>query len=779
MRWDRSIRHEKELGSGLELGHHLVYNDACIYNDILSLSLFRKIRKPMAKIETLNQELNEMQDPKGSRGKGDKTGTSDNGVDDDHHNDSELDRADSVFFREKDPEQDDDDRVETKDERLGEEEDQEEREQEPKIGDHVALDADSNIIEDTTEAMKRLDEKKNNKGEKERRGEKDLDDEEEDGSQVKVDDRENEQDMEDVENKSNDQKSDGTGTKTESTSDDHEGLDAIVTTAAKDRKQNKSTDKEMKGNVGMELESVDKTNPEPAIARIHTPLFSKLRSKLIRQQQEEVAQLLRDIETVGLGSADAFGVVDQSSTSALVTETTDFVPEENMQAVLVAAAAKLAAQEGAEYGLEPGATIGDKTPLTPQKTADTEHQGANAFFELLATDILEASVEESKQSKQSSKKKENNYEAGKKAKKPAKGKEKQKQNGKKAQKGKDKTAIKRDSQYKKKSSKGKHHKRQILIPVPGIAHEHIPLKASIFTPVENGIPVGPFLVRPIKNDAKGDFDRDAEIEKVTADQRKKKKDQGMVNAVAAAFKAIFGGDMRKTVENPSIAGHPKVDGDAAKEMEKKGVVDINSGNAQEVAEGLSVGEASKSHRKQDNRDSEEALDADSGHEDATSVKTKAKAKENKDVHGVNEYVLGTNDKFDDEHQGKNNDGHKMHHKVKSAKMNNTVDEVDRNSPIPQEQPQQLQPQSQPHYHYDKANTPTKEAPIIPIVGDGPVDRKTPDAVDKKDEQATGYGTVPMFGPAQLDLGSGTSAVVLLTCRAMMLLTVAVAALNTL
>ncbi|KAF9179127.1 hypothetical protein BGZ50_007208 [Haplosporangium sp. Z 11] len=822
MRWDGSARHEKGLGLKHELGHNSVYRDVCINHNIFSLSPFRKILRPLAKIETLNQKLREKQDPKGNKDKGDKTDVGNDGGDDDDHNDNELDRADAIFFGEQDPEQDDDD-----------EENEEEREQERKVGDHGAMGTNDNVTEDTTEAMKGLDDKKDKKGIKKHRRKKDFD-EAEDDSQDKDDDYEDGQDMEDVENDSNDQESDDTDIKAESASDNHDGRNTTEKTATK----GKSMEKEKKSNERMELEAIDRMNLESAIARTHSPVFSKLRSKLVRQQQEEEAQLLRDIEMAGLGSANVLGVVDHSSTSASITETADYVPEEDMQVALEAASAKLTAQEGTEDGHEPAATTAAKTPLMPQQIADTEHQGTNAFFKLLATDILEATVVESRQS---SEEEESNYEeAGKKAKKLAKGKEKQEQNGKKtqkqkdkkAQKKKDKTSIKKDGRGKKKSSKDKHRKRQIIIPLPVIAHEHIPLKAPIFTPekalVEKGIPAGPFLVYPTKNNAKGDFGRDARTEKATADQRKKKMEQDMVEATEAALKAIFGGSLRKTVEKPSITRYPKVDEDAAKKK-KQGV--------------LGVGEAKPPHSKQDNRDSEKALDADSDYKEAASADSMVKAKENKNTHRVNENVLGTNDKLDDGHQDKfddehqdtldnrnqgklddghqnklndghqdklddehqdkpdngnqdklddghqnklndghqdrNDDRHKTYHKVESAKANNTTDEVDKYSPIFQEQPQQPQSQSQPHHPHDKGNIPIKIAPIIPVVGDSPVDRKTPEAEDKKDEQTTDYGTVPMFGPAQLDFGSGTSAVVLQTYRAIMLLTAAVAALNTL
>ncbi|KAF9092601.1 hypothetical protein BGX23_004134 [Mortierella sp. AD031] len=98
------------------------------------------------------------------------------------------------------------------------------------------------------------------------------------------------------------------------------------------------------------------------------PAFAKLREQLLKQQQEKSPSTTSDNNDSN---------INDDSIKTLV-RAADFVPQEDMQAVMNAKATKDNKDKGTIKTL----------PLTPQQIADTEHQGANAFFELFAADIF-------------------------------------------------------------------------------------------------------------------------------------------------------------------------------------------------------------------------------------------------------------------------------------------------------------------------------------------------------------------------------------------------------
>ncbi|KAF9551647.1 hypothetical protein EC957_006540 [Mortierella hygrophila] len=107
--------------------------------------------------------------------------------------------------------------------------------------------------------------------------------------------------------------------------------------------------------------------------------FARLREQLVKQQQQQLSTGETDTAEAPAESdqtADATTPMAEDTTTTLA-RAADFVPPEDMRAVMDAKA------ERDKTGNKKTQSI-----LTPQQIADTEHQGANAFFELFAADVF-------------------------------------------------------------------------------------------------------------------------------------------------------------------------------------------------------------------------------------------------------------------------------------------------------------------------------------------------------------------------------------------------------
>ncbi|KAF8927839.1 hypothetical protein BGZ47_001921 [Haplosporangium gracile] len=108
--------------------------------------------------------------------------------------------------------------------------------------------------------------------------------------------------------------------------------------------------------------------------------FAKLREQLLKQQQQQPSTEMTDtteapVEPDQVTDATTPGIVENGITT--LARAADFVPPEDMRAVMNAKAEKDKKENKKA-----------QSPLTPQQIADTEHQGANAFFELFAANVF-------------------------------------------------------------------------------------------------------------------------------------------------------------------------------------------------------------------------------------------------------------------------------------------------------------------------------------------------------------------------------------------------------
>ncbi|KAF9928791.1 hypothetical protein FBU30_002111 [Linnemannia zychae] len=111
-------------------------------------------------------------------------------------------------------------------------------------------------------------------------------------------------------------------------------------------------------------DSKSKSQRDQAIARLQEQLLNKPRQKQASQADTVEPETLIPDNTTDENDATTFA------------RAVDFVPQEDMRAVINAKT---------ESDQKEGKV---QTPLTPQQIVDTEHQGANAFFELFAADVF-------------------------------------------------------------------------------------------------------------------------------------------------------------------------------------------------------------------------------------------------------------------------------------------------------------------------------------------------------------------------------------------------------
>ncbi|KAG0259178.1 hypothetical protein BGZ95_004758 [Linnemannia exigua] len=306
----------------------------------------------------------------------------------------------------------------------------------PRVGDRVVLDKDDNLVKDVTlekelqHAVKEngeaesdhvtLSDDKSTKSTLEtttpidatEKGDKPLDktpkpEELKDDEEEEVEEEE-EEPQQQVEEKGDKKKNNAADPETTAPADDNKEIPGKK--AEDEEVDNDKGNDEEEANMEEKKDGVDEAMVDFADRKMKKSshrgqAFAKLREQLLKQQQQqqqqeqEQPQPLQQQEEEQMPQqkspedAEAPADVDLTApttptpkpddtsnnndgTTTLV-RAPDFVPQEDMRAVMNAKAEK----DKREKPLIGG-------PLTPQQIADTEHQGANAFFELFAADVF-------------------------------------------------------------------------------------------------------------------------------------------------------------------------------------------------------------------------------------------------------------------------------------------------------------------------------------------------------------------------------------------------------
>ncbi|KAK3846275.1 MAG: hypothetical protein J3R72DRAFT_256370 [Linnemannia gamsii] len=298
----------------------------------------------------------------------------------------------------------------------------EDEDETPRVGDQVVLDENGNLVKDVTLVKKKQQAVKESVEAKGDRATPSVDkgtkttletiipsDSTEKGDEPlveapkpeEVEDEEEEEEeaqpQQEVEEAGDKKKKDAADPETTAPADDKKE------TPGKKAEDEEDDDDEDKSNYDEETKMEEKNDVDDATAVVtdgktkktshRGQVFAKLREQLLKkqeqeqeqqQQQEQLSQQTspEDAEAPAEGDLTASTTLtpkidDGGDGTTTLVRAPDFVPQEDMHAIMNAKAVK----DKKEKPL-----VG--APLTPQQIADTEHQGANAFFELFAADVF-------------------------------------------------------------------------------------------------------------------------------------------------------------------------------------------------------------------------------------------------------------------------------------------------------------------------------------------------------------------------------------------------------
>ncbi|KAF9298733.1 hypothetical protein BGZ88_004940 [Linnemannia elongata] len=526
----------------------------------------------------------------------------------------------------------------------------------PRVGDQVVLDKDGNLVKDITlesEAKKKSTDASSTTANKESKP-----------SKPKADEEEEEEEEE------------GSGNK-----EDHKGKKGEEDNA----KDDKETEEVKKDETRTVVSNDDKKKSHREQA------FARLREQLVKQQQQQQQLSTGETDTTAVPAgldqtAVASTPVVEDGTTTLA-RAADFVPLENMRAVMNAKAEKDKKENNKT-----------QSPLTPQQIADTEHQGANAFFELFAADVfpevklvgnnhLQDLAFEQRLNKQKEDKK-------------AKAAKKKQQQDKK-----DTKKVVNKKGGKKQRSQHQSEKRALFATAPEMTE-----KERVHAALENIFGKD----GAAKIEAEADDSTDVEI---TA--------QGLGKGVFATAGADADVD---------AAADAAAEADAAADSEDTKFIDFDQDLDDEPIGILGAGK--KDRRKKKHHHKHHAEAAIEG--DATTV-----------------FTTGDDAKDKNAKDAKDTKDNKLTPPADSPMAKPSAGgPPERTVPGPsagQPQPQQRQPQ-QPASGAASPASPPVGAPPAGAKG-GPV---TP---SKGEAGSAGFGTVPMFGPAQLDLGNSAASLI--------------------
>ncbi|KAG0055891.1 hypothetical protein BGZ90_005658 [Linnemannia elongata] len=359
---------------------------------------------------------------------------------------------------------------------------------------------------------------------------------------------------------------------------------------------------------------------------------------------------------------------------------------------------QLVKQQQQQQQLSTGETDTTASPLTPQQIADTEHQGANAFFELFAADIFpdvklvgNNQLQDLDFEQRLNKQKED---------KKAKAAKKKQQQDKK-----DTKKVVNKKGGKKQRSQHQSEKRALFATAPEMTE-----KERVHAALENIFGKD----GAAKIEAEADDSTDVEI---TA--------QGLGKGVFATAGADADVD---------AAADAAAEADAAADSEGTKIIDFDQDLDDEPIGILGAGK--KDRRKKKHHHKHHAEAAIEG--DATTV-----------------FTTGDDAKDKNAKDAKDTKDNKLTPPADSPMAKPSAGgPPERTVPGPsagQPQPQQRQPQ-QP--------ASGAASPASPPVGAPPAGAKGGPVTPSKGEAGTaGFGTVPMFGPAQLDLGNSAASLI--------------------
>ncbi|KAG0361319.1 hypothetical protein BG005_008612 [Podila minutissima] len=473
-----------------------------------------------------------------------------------------------------------------------------------------------------------------------------------------------------------------------------------------------------------------KQNKLHQTTKAHRRPFSTLREMLLKLEMEEAAALID---------------------SANMDVTGGDIPQENPQLIddYQASVASSADQDVSLSAL--------RHPPTPEEIKDTEHQGADAFFELLAPEIVsDRKVAQADQEKGEEDK--GAAETKKEKKQSKKDKEKKVSKDKKVKKGEqDKKAQKKDKKNNDKNSKKQEkdknealEKRQIpAAPAPPIA------AAGVASAVPIAAPQHPL-----------------DALEVHVDDKKEAKD-AIVDAKKAAVKVKDAAvDIKDVVDSEDAT----IDGKDKKIVDVKDYKEVPDANQEEdagpaeftiQAEGLH-----KKHKNKGKQGDSDFVDQEGmvTNDDLDDDIVPAALENDNDaffIGDVDAFFIGDVD--DAKEIGVL--GGKKHKKGKKGEpgeimgaMDDTKD--DKNEGMKhkgkKDKEQEIQ-ETKPKDNND--NKPAQPQQGSTPKGGGPPDRSAPaahagavPAAGGGNGGAAGYGTVPMFGPAQLDLSNAAGSI---------------------
>ncbi|OAQ36103.1 hypothetical protein K457DRAFT_890954 [Linnemannia elongata AG-77] len=501
----------------------------------------------------------------------------------------------------------------------------------PRVGDQVVLDKDGNLVKDITlesEAKKKSTDASSTTASKESKPSKPMADEEEE------------------EEEEEEEKKEGSGDK-----EDHKGK--------KDEEDNAKDDKEAEEVKKDETRTVVSNDGKKKGHREQA--FARLREQLVKQQQQQQQLSTGETDTTALAAgldqtAVASTPVVEDGTTTLA-RAADFVPPEDMRAVMNAKAEKDKKENNKT-----------QSPLTPQQIADTEHQGANAFFE-----------------QRLNKQKED---------KKAKAVKKKQQQDKK-----DTKKVVNKKGGKKQRSQHQSEKRALFATAPEMTE-----KERVHAALENIF--GKDGAAKIETEA--DDSTDVEI---TA--------QGLGKGVFATAGADADVDAAA---------------DAAADSEDTKIIDFDQDLDDEPIGILGAGK--KDRRKKKHHHKHHAEAAIEG--DATTVFTTgddAKDKNAKDAKDTKDNTL-------------------------TPPADSPMAKPSAGGPPERTVPGPSAGQPQPQQHQPQQPASGAASPASPPVGAPPAGAKGGPVTPSKGEAGTaGFGTVPMFGPAQLDLGNSAASLI--------------------
>ncbi|KAF9150565.1 hypothetical protein BG015_007635 [Linnemannia schmuckeri] len=541
-----------------------------------------------------------------------------------------------------------------------------------RVGDQIVLDKDGNFVKDVT-----LDTKAEKK-------DADVSSTEKNGEPAAADvtsDNTSKSPKSEGDEQEEEEKKDPRAAGDKKTNEDKNGDEGKEVNEDEDDKEAEEAKKDEAVTVIPEGSRKKKTNH-------HEQAFATLREQLLKQQRQQQQQQQPSTEVANTTEApvEPDQVTDATTPSIAEDDITtlaraaDFVPPEDMRAVMNAKDEK-DKKENKKI----------QSPLTSQQIADTEHQGANAFFELFAADVF-PDVKLVGNNQLQDLNFEQRLNKQKKDRKVKAAKKKQQQQDKK-----DKKVANKKSGQKQQQDRHQNEKRAIAATIaPDITEEeriHAALE-SIFG-----------KVRAAKIEAEADDSADVEI---TA--------QG------------FGKSIFATAAEADTAADTTATADAHEDGEDAKAIDFDQDLDDEPIGILGAGKK-EHHKKKHHKHHAKIAEGD-----ATTVFTTS------------------DDAMDTKNSKDTKDDNNLTPPADSPMSKPSAGNLpDRTIPSPsagQPKPQQHQPQ-QPASGAASPASPSEGAPPAGAKG-GPV-------APSKDETGTaGFGTVPMFGPAQLDLGNSAA-----------------------